>query len=453
MRETRQFQASLTYEWLELPHAKELKTLAGLLDKHPRIAELVLQDLCTKATQNTGARGMTADFVLKALLLKQMHQWSYDELHFHLADSQTFRTFSGLGLTEKTPARSTIAGAIKKIRPETLEAVHEILLVDAKTLGIEDGHQTRVDCTVVDSPIHAPTDSQLLWDGIRVLTRHMGKARRYVPGGPAVPNRRKRAKRRCREISTTRRKDYRKKAYRDLLSVAEEIRDLAVSYSQQLEAAASDTAGARRRKEKLQHHLGLFERVITQTRRRVIEGESLPPQEKIVSLFEEHTDIIRKDHRDTHYGHKICLNGGRSNMILDCRILEGNPADATLAVEAVKRQKSVLGYAPRQITFDGAFASKANLQSIKELGSQDVVFTKGKSLKVSDMAKSLYVYKKLRNYRAGIEGCISFLKRGFGLAQCTWRSFESFKSYVWSAVLSCNLLIMSKTLLAKSNSG
>ncbi|KXJ04846.1 hypothetical protein AC249_AIPGENE18274 [Exaiptasia diaphana] len=389
MRKARQFQATLSYKWLELPHAKELETLAGLIDKHPKIADLFLQDLCPEGTQSTGAEGMPADFVFKALLLKQMHQWSYDELHFHLSDSQTFRAFVGLGLMEKTPGRSTIAAAIKKIRPETLEAVHEIVLVDAKTLGIEDGHKTRVDCTVVDSLIHKPSDSQLLWDGIRVLSLLMKKARRHLPDAPAVPNRRKRAKRRCREIATAHRNKSRIKPYRDLVGVAEEIRDLATDFSRRLEASASRTSKVIGLQDKLVHKLGLLERVIDQTRRRVFEKETVPAQEKVVSLFEEHTDIIRKDHRDTYYGHKICLNGGRSNMILDCRILEGNPSDATLAVEAVERQKAVLGYAPRQVTFDGAFASAANLEAIKELGSKDVVFTKGKSLKVSDMAKSL----------------------------------------------------------------
>lgn len=197
----------------------------------------------------------------------------------------------------------------------------------------------------------------------------------------------------------------------------------------------------------LQHYLGLTDRVLDQTRRRVLDGESIPASEKIVSIFEDHTDVIRKDYRDTFYGHKVCLTGGKSSMILDCRILEGNPADATLAFSAVARQADIYDRPPRQVVFDGAFASKENLRKIKDLGSRDVVFTKGRSLKVSEMAQSPRVYRKLRRFRAGIEGCISFLKRAFGLDRCTWRTLPSFKSYVWGSIVACNLLLMARALI------
>ena len=205
-----------------------------------------------------------------------------------------------------------------------------------------------------------------------------------------------------------------------------------------------------RLQEQLEHFLGMMARVLDQTRRRVFEGESVPATEKVVSVFEKHTDIIRKDYKETYYGHKICLNVGKSSMVLDCQILDGNPADSQLAVAAIERQQEIYGKAPRQVVFDGSFASDPNLKAIKELGARDVVFTKGRSLKVSDMAKSLYVYRKLRNFRAGIEGCISFLKRTFGLVRCTWRSLPSFKTYVWSSIVSCNLLLMARALLNSS---
>ena len=134
-------------------------------------------------------------------------------------------------------------------------------------------------------------------------------------------------------------------------------------------------------------------------------------------------------------------------MVLDCQILRGNPADATLALQAIQRQQEALGQSPRQVVFDGAFASKANLQAIQQLGAKDVVFTKGRTLRVSDMAKSLYVYRTLRHFRAGVEGVISYLKRTFGLHRCTWRSWPSFQSYVWSSIVASNLLIMARAVL------
>ena len=448
MRKARDFQTSLNFSWLELDHAKELQALAGLIEQHPKIAELVLQDLTKDGCQDTGARGMPADLVFRALLLKQMHSWSYDELHFHLNDSQTYRAFCEIHLTQKAPARSTIAAAIKKIRPETLEAIHRILVADAAQRKIETGQVTRVDCTVVETLMHPPSDSQLLWDCIRVLMRLMKKTQKLLPAGSfTFSNRKKRAKRRCREIATARRKKARLAPYRDLVKVTEEIQSNALEAAETLRNSGLETSAAQRLLERIEHHLVLTERVLDQTRRRVFEGESVPAQEKLVSIFEDHSDILRKDFKDTYYGHKICINVGKTSMVLDCQILDGNPADATLSLKAIERQKEILGQAPRQAVFDGAFGSRKNLEDIKKLGTEDVVFSKGRSLKVSDMAKSLYVYRKLRNFRAGIEGVISYLKRTFGLDRCTWRTWPSFKSYVWSSIVASNLLIMARAVL------
>lgn len=444
MRKARDFQPNLTYKWLDLDHAKELQTLAGLIDQHPKIAELVWQDLTLGVSSHTGARGMSADLVFRALILKQMHTWSYDELHFHLTDSQTFRTFCGMSFAQKTPARSTLAATIKKVRAETLEAVNRLVLLEAEKRKVEDAQLARVDCTVVETLMHPPSDSQQLWDCIRVLSRLMKQARDRLPTGVfTFPNRKKRAKRRCREISVARSKAARRESYRDLVRVAEEIQLKAKEAASLLQAHQT---GGKVLEQKLARFLDLIERTLDQTRRRVFDGESVHASEKLVSVFEDHSDIIRKDFKTTYYGHKICLTGGKSSMILDCRIFRGNPSDANMAWQSVERQRDIYGRAPRQVVFDGAFSSAENLQKIQELGTQDVVFSKS-SLKISDMAKSLYVYRKLRNFRAGIEGCISFLKRTFGLHRSTWRSYPSFQSYVWSSIVSCNLLLLSRALI------
>ena len=450
MRKSRSFQPNLTYQWLELDHAKELQALSELLDQHPKIAELILQDLSGEALDQTGACGMTADQVFRALLLKQMESWSYSELHFHLTDSQTFRTFCRLSFAQKVPAKSTLAGNIKKIRFETLEAINQMIVLEAQQRGIERGSTVRVDCTVVETHIHPPMDSQQLWDCIRVLSRLLKRTRKLLPPGTfIVHSRKKRAKRRCREIATTRKKEVRRQAYRDLVKVAKEIQAKGHEALGRLEAS-TDSLTACSLMSQIQRFLGLTDRTLDQIRRRVFNGEAVPAGEKLVSVFEQHTDIIRKDHRDTYYGHKVCLTGGKSSMILDCQILDGNPADSTLAVPAMKRHQRTYGRAPRQAVFDGAFASGANLNEIKDLGVQDVVFSKGRYLKISDMAKSLWVYRKLRNFRAGIEGCISFLKRTFGLDRCTWRSHPSFKSYVWSSILACNFLLMARAVVSSA---
>ena len=198
----------------------------------------------------------------------------------------------------------------------------------------------------------------------------------------------------------------------------------------------------------IRHYLGLSEQVYDQTYRRVIEGESVPADQKVVSIFEEHTDIIIKDRRDTHYGHKICLTGGASNLILDCMILEGNPADTELVEQMLDRQQQIYGRYPLKVALDGGFASKDNLSKAKGREIKDVCFAKKRGLKQEDMCRSEYVYKKLRRFRAGIESGISWLKRSFGLTRCTWKGFRSFKCYVLASVVAANLLTMARKKLA-----
>jgi IS5 family transposase len=140
----------------------------------------------------------------------------------------------------------------------------------------------------------------------------------------------------------------------------------------------------------LRHYIELTERVLDQTRRRILDGESVPAAEKVLSIFEPHTDIIVKDRRETLYGHKLCLTTGASGLVLDCVIEKGNPADSALATTMIERQLDIYRQAPRQATFDGGFASKDNL---------------------------------------------------------TWRSLESFKSYTWTSVVAANLLVLARHAL------
>jgi IS5 family transposase len=201
--------------------------------------------------------------------------------------------------------------------------------------------------------------------------------------------------------------------------------------------------------QELNHYIDLAHKVIDQTQRRVFQGESVPASEKVVSIFESHTDIIIKDRRDTCYGHKICLTGGASNLILDCEILEGNPADTTLVKRMLENQKMIYDRYPLKVSLDGGFASGDNLRLAKgTMEIKDVCFAKKRGLKEEDMCRSSRVYKSLRNFRAGIESGISWLKRCFGLARCTWKTLESFKSYVWASIVSANLLTLARKQMA-----
>jgi len=437
-------QLSLDQPYIEHSHAAELAKISQILSLHPDIAELVGQDLVRGlACPQTGARGMSGDQVLRVLLLKQMNGFSYRELEFHLADSVTYRTFCRFGALEPTPTRATLAENLKKVRAETLEAIGAMVIRYAAKTGVERGRKVRVDSTVVETNVHAPTDSSLLFDGVRILTRLLGRADEHF-GFALYTDHRRRAKRRMLAIQHIGGKPKRRKAYRDLLKVAAK----SVGYAQRATEHLGGNVQAQRLADEIAHYTGLLKQVITQTQRRVIEAEKVPASEKLVSLFEPHTDIIVKDRRDTLFGHKVFVTGGASGLILDCKIEAGNPADTTLALPMLQRQEVLYGRPPRQAAMDGGFASKDNLKAAKALGVADVCFQKKRGLKVSEMTRSSWVYKRLRDFRAGIEGMISFLKRAFGLDRCTWRGAESFASYVQASVLTANLLTLARHLLA-----
>lgn len=186
------------------------------------------------------------------------------------------------------------------------------------------------------------------------------------------------------------------------------------------------------------HDLALIERIIHQTGRRVIDGESVPAGEKLVSLFEPHADIIVKSRRGVQYGHKLNLTSGRSGLILVV-VEAGNPADAVRFKLMLDRHVALYGKPPRQAVADAGYASLDNLAQAKALGIHDVAFHSKRGIGVEAMVKSKWVYRRLRNFRAGIEAGISCLKRAYGLSRCTWRGLDHFQSYVWSSVVAYNL--------------
>jgi IS5 family transposase len=422
------------------PHGRELVAMSEVLDAVPEVLEMVRVDLIGEVDPDKGRPGLTAEQVLRALVVKQMNRFSYEELAFHLEDSSAYRAFCCFGFADETPKKSALQKNIKRLKPETLEHVNRALIDCAKQEGIERGRKIRVDTTVTESNIHHPTDSTLLYDVVRVIARIVKGQK--LPRGCGFRDHTRRAKRRSLGISNAKNKAARVPLYRDLLKVTRKTilagREVADKLMGCMDPAAI-AAG-----EQLRHYAELGAKVIAQTERRVLNGEKVPASEKIVSIFEPHTDIIVKDRRDTYYGHKLTLTSGASSLILDCTIEEGNPADSSLAVKMIERQSEIYDRAPRQACFDGGFASKTNLATIKDMGVKDVAFSKKCGLKITDMVKSSWVYKRLRNFRAGIEAGISYLKRCFGLDRCTWSSFQSFRSYVWGSIFSANLLTIAR---------
>ena len=419
--------------------------IARILDAHAELGEFVHKDLVRGRRADTGRRGLSGDQVLRISLLKQIHGLSYRELEFHLQDSAAFRAFVGLALGEY-PRFQTLQDNVKRIRPETWEAIHRTLIRFAREQGIERGETIRADTTVVEANIHEPADSDLLWDGVRVMTRLLRRMAKRRPSlRELFPDRRRRVKRRAYALKFHRRTMDVPAAYRDLIRATEEVCAAAKTV---VEKAAHIAELASLREELLQL-LPLVERVIDQSRRRVLKGEKLPAGSKIVSIFEPHSDILVKDNRATYYGHKVCLTGGKSSLVLDCVVEEGNPADSTLVERTLTRHVELFGKAPRQVAMDGGFASKDNVATAKALGVEDMAFNKKSGLEIHEMVRSAWVFRRLRDFRSGIEGVISTLKRAFQMNRCTWRGLDSFKAYVWASVTSFNLIVLARHLLSR----
>jgi IS5 family transposase len=349
------------------------------------------------------------------------------------------------------PVFKTFQDNIKKLSPESLEAVNQALLAVACKKKVEAGSVVRIDCTAVETNIHYPTDNSLLWDGARVATRLIQEACQEFLPGLRFPNRLRIVKRLHFRIVNAKGKHAVKKrlqAFRRLFGYGEEV----LAALREVAAALGQVAGGSPELKALHNEIGelepLFAQVLNQGKRRVLEGEKLPAGEKVFSIFEPHTDIIEKGDRDPVFGHKICLETGKSGLILSCQIPRGNPADSSLFEPALDLHEAQYGKSPRQTAADGGFASKANLREAEWRNTSEVFFTKGKGRNgeplMSEM--SAWIRKKLARFRAGIEGNISTLKRAFGLTRCTWEGWRSFQSYVWAAILGYNLSVLARLL-------
>ena len=451
MRKKHQKQMPLMRNRIDHPRAKELEAISRILDENSIIYDWVWQDLSqSEADHGPGAQGMSAEQVLRAAIIKQMEEFSYEELAFHLLDSVCYRNFCRIGIADKGFGKSALCRNIRAISERTLEAINRILVAYGQDRGIEKGKQSRIDCTVVCSNIHEPRDSSLLWDSVRVLTRMLGQVSERLGSTVHIcfSDHSKRAKRRMLEVMNAKNEHARKRAYRDLLEVTHKTLGYAQQAVSVLETIPRTEPGVvpagRQEAERFKQVISLTHAVIDQTTRRVIHGESVPASEKIVSIFEPHTDIIVKDRRETFYGHKVCLSGGGSNLITDCLILKGNPADTELTDRMLDRHLNIYGHYPLKVALDGGFASKKNLGSAKGKGIKDVCFAKKRGLDEEQMCRSSWVYRRLRRFRAGIESGISWLKRCFGFGRCTWKSLPSFKRYVWAAIVSANLLTLAR---------
>jgi len=297
----------------------------------------------------------------------------------------------------------------------------------------------RIDSTVTDSNIATPSDSQLLNDGVRVLSRLMSQSRNVTGVKIRFTDQRKRSKSLAYRIFHAKKAE-KEALYPKLLSYAALVMKQSRSAIDKVRLNAKNYKNAEQWIDKVEHFRALLAIVIDQTQRRVYNDEDVPASQKIVSLFEPHTDIIVKGLRDVQFGHKINLATQQDGFITYCRIEQGNPADAVLYMPVLNARQSDYETVPNSAVADGCYASQANVKSAKALGVKRNVFSKMVGLTLTDMGVKRKTFELLRNFRAGVEGNISEFKRAFGASKATWKGHDGFTAFVWSSVLSYNLI-------------
>lgn len=438
MRETRNAQRSIFDFYAAHPIGRQFEALSDLLDSQPSLLKLVEQDLRVPETAQTGATGLSIESIFRCLLLKQILQVSYEKLAFHLADSPTYRGFARLE-SHQFPKRSGLHGAIRCITSQTLEQINRLHiseLIDSKMISID---RLRIDSTVTQCNIAPPSDSQLLADSIRVLSRLMSQSKDLTGVKIRFTDQRKTSKSLSYRIFLAKKLE-KDELYPQLLRCASRVNQQSRKAIEQVRVKCNREENALRWINKIEHFLALLLRVIDQTQRRVYNEERVPAEEKIVSIFEPHTDIIVKGERDVQYGHKINLATQQDGFITYLKIEEGNPADSNLYHPVLQACKADYKQLPATVVADGCYASQGNVDKARAIGTKQNVFNKPVGLTLSDMGVKQKTFKVLRNFRAGVEGNISELKRAFGAGKATWKGQEGFNSFVWASTLCYNLM-------------
>lgn len=437
-----------------------LRAVSELLDQHGELVASVHRDLVRGLKRSrTGRRGMTAEQVLRAFVLKSIKNWDLRELRERTADGYSLRVFTRF-FCQAVPRHDAFNRAFHRLRPETLLAINETLIHLAVALGLEDGKKLRVDTSVVETDIHWPTDSTLLWDAVRVITRLVRVFQEKLPAGsPAIRlnNRTRSARRRMQEIQRMTRAQRRSRLvpkYRELLGIAEQVVGQAravVSAAPAIPAASLLDALAREAlAQEIGHYCGLAERVIAQTRRRVLDGVQVSATDKIYSIFEPHTDLIKrgKAQKPVEFGRKIFLAESRIGLITQYRVIEGNPNDDGHVPPSLEEHQRLFGGAPELYAGDRGFYSPANLEVCQQVGVEVACLPQCGGRKTPERVayERSPAFRKGQRFRAGIEGRISVLFRGRGMKRCLVAGPVRFEVFVGLAVLANNLLVIAEQL-------
>jgi transposase, IS5 family len=428
-----------------------------LLDD-PELVELVRQCLATRCPKSTrtGRTGIAPDRLLRCCVLKHLKGWSFRDLERELRSNLIYRRFTHYD-AETTPDFSTFSRLFALLGPSVTKQIHQRVVQVACDEGVAQGRRLRTDTTVVETNIHYPTDSSLLGDGIRVLNRGLARIAAHCKSGALkVVDHACAVKHRLLEISraakslTPANQQRMKNSYEKLLALTRQVVRQASEMIQRWQKGKLPVVGSffsvETQVSRLQHFLPLVEKVIEQTKERVFRGNSHVAG-KILSLFEPHSEVIRKGkpHKPNEFGRLLRVEEAENGIVSGYEVLAGNAADSNSFIPALNNHKARFGRLPDVATADRGFFSATNEREAKELGVKHVALpARGRlSRKRAEHEEQRWFQRALR-WRAGIEATISTLKHPFSMVRALYKGEIGFERYVGWSVITKNLFSIAR---------
>jgi transposase, IS5 family len=409
-------------------------------------------------SRSRGRMQTPAEVLLRLLLLKHMRNWSYDVLEREVRANLVYRAFTRIG-DEKVPDAKTLARLGQLIGPKVIEELHRRVVELARERGVTQGRKLRVDTTVVESNIHYPTDSSLLGDGTRVLTRTMKKIESKSGGLKGkVRDRMRSIGKRVVAIALSTRllgppgEKRRKRQYRELLSLTRKVINQAQRVLAEVKQSPRRRTAVEGLAQSLETMVGRVRQVVKQTRMRIFAGDTKAPG-KIVSVFEPHTEIIRKGKasKPNEFGKLVKIQEAENQIVTHFEVYAERPADSTLLLSSLQAHQQRLGRIPRMVAADAGFYSRENEKAGQALGVRWMSVPNKKT--TSSERKRLQHqrwFRRGQKWRTGSEGRISVLKRRHGLCRCLYPGLDGMRRWVGLGVIADNFIQMGCYLARQS---
>jgi IS5 family transposase len=434
-----------------------LEPVDQLLDD-PALIELVRRCLVARspASARTGRPGMAPDRLLRCCVLKHLKGWSFRALERELRSNLIYRSFTRYD-AEATPDFSTFSRVFALLSPALTQQIHQRVVGLAREQGVAHGRKLRTDTTAVETRIHYPTDSTLLGDGIRVLSRCLERmAAECKSGALEVINHGRAVKHRLLEISraakslTAANRQRLQESYQKLLALTRSVVQQAGQALQRWKKGKLKVVGNLLHVEiqatQMQHFVPLVEKVINQTKERVWGGNTHVPN-KVLSLFEPHTQVIRKGkaHKPNEFGRLVRIDEVENGIVSGYQVLEGNPDDTRSWLPALEQHQACFGRAPVMATADRGFFSAQNERQAEDLGVKNVALpARGRLSRTRAKRQKQRWFKRALRWRAGCEATISTLKHPFSLLRATYKGERGFQRYVGWSVITKNLFSIAR---------